>query len=117
MMISNVSLNQSKIFLESEGDCWFERNESTLRNKIQHYETDTIKRVLESYKENINAILEVGCGNGVKLEDLCKFFNATGAGIDPSASAVENGNQRIRAILDLKSQQLQNYHIITQRLI
>lgn len=88
-----TNINQSKIFLESEGDGWFERNKTAVNNKSSYYETETIKRVLQSFKENINNILEIGCGNGAKLNDLCGYFNANGAGIDPSPAAIKDGNE------------------------
>jgi ubiquinone/menaquinone biosynthesis C-methylase UbiE len=91
--ISNLNVSQSKVFLDSEGDDWFKRNKAAISSKSNYYETDTIKRVLQHYKDSINNILEIGCGNGVKLSNLCNFFNATGSGIDPSAAAVDNGNE------------------------
>jgi ubiquinone/menaquinone biosynthesis C-methylase UbiE len=90
---SSQSVNQSKVFLESEGDGWFERNKTAVNSKSSFYETETIKRVLQHYKENINSVLEIGCGNGAKLFDLCDYFKATGSGIDPSAAAVKNGKE------------------------
>ena len=90
--------NQAKIFLESEGDTWFERNKASLSSKTYFYETDTIKRVLEAFKKNINAICEIGSGNGAKLNDLCKFFNALGYGVDPSTNAVNAGNKEYKNI-------------------
>ena len=89
--ITNV--NQSKVFLESEGDVWFERNIEAVNSKSSYYETETIKRVLESYTDKITDVLEIGCGNGAKLFDLCHYFNAVGFGVDPSAAAVKNGNE------------------------
>jgi len=86
-------INQSEVFLESEGDGWFERNKAAVNRKASYYETETIKRVLQSFKENINNILEIGCGNGAKLNDLCDYFNANGTGIDPSPAAIKDGNE------------------------
>jgi len=93
------SVNQSKVFLESEGDDWFERNKTAVNSKSSFYETETIKRVLQHYKENINNVLEIGCGNGAKLFDLCDYFKATGSGIDPSAAAVKNGKELHKDLL------------------
>jgi ubiquinone/menaquinone biosynthesis C-methylase UbiE len=84
---------QSKIFLEGEGDGWFERNKAALDSKPHFYEVETIKRVLDSFKDSINLICEIGSGNGAKLNDLCKFFNALGEGVDPSENAVISGNK------------------------
>jgi len=93
---------QSTVFLDGEGDSWFERNKSAVDNKTHYYEAEIIKRVLSSYKENINNILEIGCGHGAKLEDICKFFNAVGSGVDPSSTAVKSGNEKFAANLKLE---------------
>lgn len=83
--------SQSKIFLDGEGDGWFGRNKEVVNSKSIFYETDTIKRVLQSHKNNIKDVLEIGCSNGAKLNDLCQFFNANGAGVDPSSEAIREG--------------------------
>ena len=85
--------SQSDAFLESEGDNWFERNKSALINEPSHLGTNTIKRVLQGFNSDINNILEIGCGNGTKLNDLCSFFQASGSGIDPSTEATEHGKK------------------------
>jgi ubiquinone/menaquinone biosynthesis C-methylase UbiE len=84
---------QARAFLESEGDSWFERNKSAINSKISFYETETIKRVLLNFRSSIKNILEVGCGNGAKLNHLCDYFDATGYGVDPSRLAVEDGSE------------------------
>lgn len=87
---------QSDIFLDSEADGWFERNKTALG--IRTFETDTIKRVLEGFKDSINAICEIGSGNGVKLSDLCDYFEASGSGVEPSPLAVKMGNDAYKNI-------------------
>jgi ubiquinone/menaquinone biosynthesis C-methylase UbiE len=82
---------QAREFLESEGNNWFQRNNSKVNTRLIHYETETTKRVLQSFKNNINNILEIGCGNGVKLVELCDFFGSGGAGVDPSSIAIKEG--------------------------
>lgn len=84
-------LNQSKAFLEGEGDCWFERNKIAVNSKLSFYDVDIINRTLNSYKGSINNVLEIGCSNGAKLFDLCDHFSANGFGVDPSAAAILNG--------------------------
>lgn len=95
-------ISQSKVFMESEGDGWFERNKVSISSKTHHYETDFIKRTLQPYNDEINNILEIGCGNGVKLRDICRFFNAAGSGIDPSDAAVNSGNSTFTTTENLK---------------
>ena len=91
MVMTSLAQTQCQIFLEGEGDRWFDRNRSTLNQQKSFYENETIKRVLGSHRERIGHILEIGCGNGVKLADLCQFFAAQGHGIDPSSEAVREG--------------------------
>ncbi len=86
-------VSQSQIFLESEGDGWFQRNRASLMQASGYYDTDIIKRVLNHDKAAIRRVLEIGSGNGAKLHDLCTFFEAEGCGIDPSAAAVDYGNK------------------------
>jgi ubiquinone/menaquinone biosynthesis C-methylase UbiE len=85
--------SQSNAFLEVEGDRWFERNQTALDSEPSHFGTDTIKRVLQKSNFIINDILEIGCGNGAKLNNLCNYFEGNGSGIDPSAAAIANGNE------------------------
>ena len=89
---------QSDIFLKSEANAWFERNKKTLKSKSNNQGTETIKRTLQSFKDKINTICEIGCGNGIKLNDLCDFFKASGFGIDPSKNAVNEGNESYKNI-------------------
>lgn len=91
MVMTSLAQTQCQIFLEGDGDRWFDRNRSTLSQQKSFYESETIKRVLASHRDRIGHILEIGCGNGVKLADLSQFFAAQGHGIDPSAEAVREG--------------------------
>ena len=84
---------QERIFLESEGDRWFERNREKIVDTTDDFPNETIKRVLSPFNEEIVNILEIGCSNGAKLENLSTFFNATGYGIDPSEKAITIGKK------------------------
>lgn len=85
--------HQERIFLDGEGDSWFERNREKLGDISDDFPIETIKRVLSPFNESIVNILEIGCSNGAKLNDLCTFFNATGYGIDPSEKAITIGER------------------------
>jgi ubiquinone/menaquinone biosynthesis C-methylase UbiE len=86
-------MKQAKAFLEGEGDNWFQRNKDALGARSAFYETETIKRVLGPHRARIKAVLEIGCGNGAKLRDICRFFGAGGCGLDPSAEAIADGKK------------------------
>ena len=96
---TSPKVNQDQVFLETEGDAWFERNKASVNSKSSLHAIKTIKRVLQHYKNNINNVLEIGCANGVKLFDLCSFFKAAGSGIDPSAAAVKNGKELYKDLM------------------
>lgn len=84
-------MKQSQVFLKSEGDAWFHRNEAALRQKKITNNDLIVQEVLKiskDYDGNIN-ILEIGCGNGIRLEWLNKNINATCFGIEPSKQSVE----------------------------
>ncbi|QFY62009.1 class I SAM-dependent methyltransferase [Rhizobium grahamii] len=83
---------QERTFLDTEGDQWYQRNKSALAHNEDETALDTIKRVLNSKRADISAILEIGCGNGKKVANLGNFFNAESFGVDPSEIAVKDGS-------------------------
>lgn len=92
--------NQTKSFLQGgEADNWYARNKTALmqppETKDEFPDVAHIFSTLHPFKDKLNSILELGCSNGAKLEQLCHKFNATGQGIDPSQLAVNEGNQRL----------------------
>lgn len=86
---------QEAAFKTGEGDNWYERNKEKLAREQTHHDLEIIKRILAGHKDSIRNILEIGCGNGIKVEELCNFFGAEGAGLDPSQAAVRDGNKRL----------------------
>ena len=60
--------NQDKIFFQTEGDKFFERNGPKINQSI----LKTIKFLKP--KKNSN-ILEIGCGCGSTLKEINKLFN------------------------------------------
>jgi len=99
-------MDQKELFLREEGDAWFNRNRSALGKDDGTAVTQDVRYVretLEPFRSRITRILEIGCSNGLKLETLCRNFEATGMGIDPSALAIEDGKTRPAAnLLDLR---------------
>lgn len=85
--------DQKRVFLDGEGDRWFERNREKLRDTSDDFSLRTIKRVVGPHSEKITSILEIGCSNGAKLHDLSTHFSATGFGIDPSKKAITIGEE------------------------
>jgi ubiquinone/menaquinone biosynthesis C-methylase UbiE len=87
---------QGEIFLSGEADRWFERNLPSRVNEHQQPAADVayLLDVLAPHRPTINSVLEIGCCDGLKLNQLCKSLDATGCGIDPSEQAVAKGNTR-----------------------
>ncbi len=90
-------MDQNNIFLRSEGDAWYARNQGNLQEYKHTSKSPDVRYICETlhpFKNKINTILEVGCSNGIKLEVICNSLSAKGSGIDPSKVAVEAGNER-----------------------
>ena len=74
--------NQDKIFFQTEGDKFFERNGPKINQSI----LKTIKFLKP--KKNSN-ILEIGCGCGSTLKEINKLFQSNVFGIDTSKKAID----------------------------
>lgn len=89
---------QKKIFLRKEADKMFDRNISLYQQK--KYKNETLsKLILNFYKENnvkknTNSILEIGCGDGSRLEFLSTQIKKNFYGLDPSKKAVLQAKEK-----------------------
>ena len=89
---------QKEIFLASEADAWFERNREAVAR--QDLTQDPICRAVMEFAalSNTNgaplSILEVGCGEGLRLSWLATRLGAQVHGIEPSAKAVAAARER-----------------------
>ena len=84
-------MKQKDIFLKDEGDAWFHRNEAALKKR--HLPEDDpilmeLLRLMPAIPRERMKVLEIGCGNGIRLNWLKENMNADCYGIDPSANAV-----------------------------
>lgn len=78
---------QKDIFLASEGDAWFQRNEAAL--VARDWSKDMVCRKIEHISAGQPLhILEIGCGEGSRLKYLASTHGHRVTGIDPSANAV-----------------------------
>lgn len=88
---------QKKIFLETEGDCWFSRNLDGLIYQENFYD---LNPVLELIKKDYK-ILEIGCSFGKKLDVLQRKkpdLNLSLHGIDPSKESIKKGKDLFKKI-------------------
>lgn len=79
---------QEDIFLESEADAWFRRNEPHLSSDKKHL--TWLLNELQPFSVEINEIVEIGCSSGINLDYLCSNLKARGTGIDPSTLAIQS---------------------------
>lgn len=77
---------QRDIFLEGEGDAWFERN----RDRRRTMRFPGVQELL-ALGRRFRATLEIGCGDGRRLLALSHMIGGEFHGIDPSQRAVEAG--------------------------
>lgn len=84
---------QKMMFVRSEGDEWFDRNQAALAESsplrdglmsrlAQHLNQDGAFRT---------TVLEIGCGQGGNLDALSRLRDIKGYGLDPSVRAVSSG--------------------------
>lgn len=80
---------QDNLFLESEGDRWFERNRAAL------YEFDAAAdwplKLVDMYKLQPESALEIGAANGFRLAALNHRTGARVVAVEPSAQAILEG--------------------------
>lgn len=87
-------MNQNSIFLNGEGDAWYQRNQEHLStlNMADEPDVSYILSSLSPFKNEIGNVLEIGSSSGLKLKKICEVLDAKGVGIDPSEKAVIDGN-------------------------
>jgi len=88
---------QTDTFLKSEGDAWFSRNATVLKEDRD----DIVLRVLSHLKAKPKRVLEIGAANGYRLAAIERLHGSACAGVEPSAKAVEEGKAAYPSI-DLK---------------
>lgn len=93
----NPNQDQDEVFLKKEGDHWYQRNKSNLL-KEEKRKNDPVLHMLQSlpwFKPR--NVLEVGCANGWRLDEVAKRYESTSAvsvtGLEPSAQAIEEGSK------------------------
>lgn len=82
-------ISQKEIFKSTEGDGWFNRNVK-IDKKTQNSD-DLILQILQLIEIKPKTILEIGCSNGSRLNNLNVKFDSKCYGIDPSNQAIQDG--------------------------
>lgn len=82
------------IFIKEEGDNYFDRNIKNLNNK-----NDIILKNIDIQNTNNKNILEIGCSNGWRLNELYNLNNLNNYyGFDPSQNAISYGKENFKNI-------------------
>jgi SAM-dependent methyltransferase len=88
-------MQQDRLFLEGEGDQWFDRNAIAIDDKATQFDWPTYLIETIEDKSGIKKIAELGCSNGWRLQQLQdKFPQIEFSGIDPSKAAIEDGQKK-----------------------
>ncbi len=86
-------MNQKNLYLQSEGDSWFQRNLLALEAKNSPLDIDFLLSYLAPLKRKNTKekfrFLEIGCGSGYKTKYLAEHLMCSGWGIDPSTQAIK----------------------------
>jgi ubiquinone/menaquinone biosynthesis C-methylase UbiE len=84
-------LKQKEIFLQSEGDAWFTRNQQGVAKRKLPDDDALLLELLDFLPKKMGMIkvLEVGCGDGTRLAWIKNNLDADCYGIEPSVKAVE----------------------------
>ena len=84
--------SQRKAFLQGEGDAWIRRNRQLDTHQVEHWcDQDPLRELLESLPLPHGpqvSVIEVGCGQGLRLDRLKKAKGWDACGLDPSEKAI-----------------------------
>lgn len=94
---------QRLVFLESEGDAWYARNEAST-SKWSPEADPVVQHVTSLGPQRGSRLLEIGCGSGRRLAWMQNRLGITCSGIDPSEKAISEvraqGIEAIRGTAD-----------------
>lgn len=84
--------SQRQVFLDGEGDAWFQRNRQADADRLAHWtDQDPLAELLENLplpRGPEVSVFEVGCGQGLRLARLSQTRGWSAAGLDPSDQAI-----------------------------
>lgn len=82
--------NQKDSFLTFEANAWFDRNKAVINNYDP--KKDKVISLLTEYNLNADAVLEIGCSAGYRLNAVKTLLkDSVVYGIEPSEKAIEYG--------------------------
>ena len=85
--------SQRQVFLQGEGDAWFTRNfQSDSNQSASWIDQDLLLKLIENLPLPLGpevSVLEVGCGQGLRIGQLSQTKRWSVFGVDPSSQAIE----------------------------
>lgn len=89
-------MKQKDVFLQTEGDAWFERNLGGAPAREVTEADPLLTEILALPAEAVSGstVLEIGCGDGARLAWLQKNRGCRCHGLDPSSKAVDAASKR-----------------------
>lgn len=96
---------QKKIFLETEGNAWFQRNNSIVNNYRFDAEDSIVAMIKKCLQKKFEpqekkiTLLEIGCSDGTRLDFLTKNLGLICYGIEPSIMAVKSAQSKKLMVL------------------
>ncbi|MDO8464123.1 MAG: class I SAM-dependent methyltransferase [Gallionella sp.] len=89
-------MKQKEIFLQSEGDAWFTRNQQGVAGRKLPADDAILRELLDLPPVNAGRlkVLEIGCGDGTRLAWIKSNLKADCYGVEPSAHAVAAANAK-----------------------
>lgn len=82
-------MSQTDIVKDSEANLWWRRNKDKLPP-----EHDPVLQLIEDNELRPDTVLEIGCANGWRLNELHKRYGSTAVGVDVSLEALADGQKR-----------------------
>ncbi|MGY8790094.1 MAG: class I SAM-dependent methyltransferase [Pseudomonadales bacterium] len=76
-------------FIDSEANEWFRRNHQPPEQRQPDEDMILLSAWLQPFKNEIDNIIEIGCGDGRRLVQMTESLNANGYGVEPSVEAVD----------------------------
>jgi SAM-dependent methyltransferase len=88
---ASLSKTQTDVFVQSEGDRWFQRN----RHALEKYdpEVDPIAQVMKLYDLRPRRLVELGAANGIRVATLAKILGCDATAVEPSDDAIADGRR------------------------
>ncbi len=80
-------MSNKDFFQAGEADKWFIRNLESLEKRQEDKTAALLVDWLDPFKQDINSLVEIGCGSGHSLFYLSKMLDAEGYGVEPSQDA------------------------------